>query len=171
VGEIYLMYMQAFGNRKNPEEMGFDAAVEFQPAFGAFPPAIGTQQQSLLRRLLTPQQKIESSASGDQIFHYEAIVSNMKKRAPFPHKYYPGVFPMWDNVARRSNNATIVHGSTPKLYGEWLRHVVQNFQPYSEDENFIFINAWNEWAEGNHLEPCLKWGRAYLEATKKALDA
>jgi len=46
---------------------------------------------------------------------------------------------------------------------------VQRFTPPSAEENFIFINAWNEWAEGNHLEPCLKWGREYLEATRRAL--
>ena len=42
---------------------------------------------------------------------------------------------------------------------------------YSEDENFVFINAWNEWAEGNHLEPDVKWGRQYLEATKRAIES
>jgi hypothetical protein len=36
-------------------------------------------------------------------------------------------------------------------------------------ESLVFINAWNEWGEGNHLEPCQKWGRAYLEATRRAL--
>lgn len=42
-------------------------------------------------------------------------------------------------------------------------------QVYSDDENFVFINAWNEWAEGNHLEPDMKWGRGYLEKTKEVL--
>lgn len=44
------------------------------------------------------------------------------------------------------------------------------FQPFSEEENLVFINAWNEWAEGNHLEPDQKWGRKYLEVTKEAID-
>jgi hypothetical protein len=56
--------------------------------------------------------------------------------------------------------------SNPDKYQEWLQHEVGKFKPYSKDENFIFINAWNEWAEGNHLEPCQKWGTKYLEATK-----
>jgi len=55
------------------------------------------------------------------------------------------------------------------LYEKWLHQVALNFVPYSGEENFIFINAWNEWAEGNHLEPCLRWKTGYLEATKKAL--
>ena len=45
----------------------------------------------------------------------------------------------------------------------------RRFKPYAKDENFIFINAWNEWAEGNHLEPCVKWGSQYLDATKMVL--
>lgn len=50
-----------------------------------------------------------------------------------------------------------------------LRDVIQTFIPYSDEDNIIFINAWNEWAEGNHLEPDQKWGRGYLEETKKAI--
>jgi hypothetical protein len=47
---------------------------------------------------------------------------------------------------------------------------MSNFQPFSKEENFVFINAWNEWAEGNHLEPCEKWGFGYLENTKRIID-
>ena len=56
--------------------------------------------------------------------------------------------------------------ANPEKFSEWLHFIKNNFQPPSAEENFIFINAWNEWAEGNHLEPCQKWGRKYLEAVK-----
>jgi hypothetical protein len=63
----------------------------------------------------------------------------------------------------------IFRGSTPQLYGRFLRSVIDQFEPFSAEENFIFVNAWNEWGEGNHLEPCLRWGRGYLEAHAQAL--
>ena len=64
-----------------------------------------------------------------------------------------------------------MHGSTPELDGRWLRETVERFVPPGPDENLVFINAWNEWAEGNHLEPCQQWGRAYLEATRAVVDS
>ena len=51
-----------------------------------------------------------------------------------------------------------------------MDQTLTEFKPFSKEENLFFINAWNEWAEGNHLEPCVKWGRKYLEALKKSLD-
>ena len=56
--------------------------------------------------------------------------------------------------------------STPALYGKWLKHILDTFEPYSEEENFIFINAWNEWTEGGYLEPDADNGYGYLEAIK-----
>jgi hypothetical protein len=61
-------------------------------------------------------------------------------------------------------------GSTPKLYGQWLSEVVdRTARRHPGEERILFINAWNEWAEGNHLEPDMKWGLQYLEATREAL--
>jgi hypothetical protein len=74
---------------------------------------------------------------------------------------------MWDNSARRYRGATIVTGSTPKLYEQWLREAVDRSVPGSDRQKTVFINAWNEWAEGCHLEPCRKWGCQYLEATRR----
>ena len=81
------------------------------------------------------------------------------------------VTPSWDNSARRASGATIMVGSSPELYREWLEGIVRQASANPPDRRIVFINAWNEWAEGNHLEPCQRWGRAYLEATREALLA
>ena len=77
---------------------------------------------------------------------------------------------MWDNSPRRKQDYFILTGSTPDLYRELLLAKLKKFRPYSKEENLFFINAWNEWAEGNHLEPDLKWGTKYLDATKEAIS-
>ncbi|HTG02430.1 MAG TPA: glycoside hydrolase family 99-like domain-containing protein, partial [Nitrospirota bacterium] len=87
------------------------------------------------------------------------------------YKLFPGVTPGWDNSPRRKKDAIIFKGSDPKIYGRWLRHAVsETMQRFKGDERLVFINAWNEWAEGNHLEPDLKWGLQYLEETRRALQ-
>ena len=86
-------------------------------------------------------------------------------------KCYPGVSPSWDNSSRRTKIwATIFKNSTPDLFYTWCAKKMEHFEPFSKEENFLFINAWNEWAEGNHLEPDQKWGKQYLEAFKRALN-
>lgn len=60
--------------------------------------------------------------------------------------------------------------STPEFYAHWLRSVLDDSPTLSRlPEPLVFINAWNEWAEGNHLEPDLRWGHAYLKATADML--
>jgi hypothetical protein len=60
-------------------------------------------------------------------------------------------------------------GSTPELYGDWLSKTITRMENMQLPEPLIFINAWNEWAEGNHLEPDQQWGLNYLEQTLMAL--
>lgn len=60
--------------------------------------------------------------------------------------------------------------ATPDAYGRWFYAIVHYFTPFSVDENFIFMNAWNEWAEGSPLEPCQKWGRQYRQVTHQILE-
>ena len=58
----------------------------------------------------------------------------------------------------------------PELYEQWLTEVVRRVIASDNAEPLVFVNAWNEWAEGNHLEPDVAFGRAWLEATRRALD-
>ncbi|MER2998307.1 glycoside hydrolase family 99-like domain-containing protein [Pontibacter populi] len=178
--ELYLCRMESFGESgEHYLQDGFDAAIEFEPSsnrlFHSFTHQV---RMKLLRNKLSTwyaNYKLSDSETKKAILHdvrsildYSDYVNFLKKYPKNPYKYFPGVTPMWDNSARRKNNYFIFKNSTPEKYREWLQHEIENFKPYSVEENFIFINAWNEWAEGNHLEPCRKWGRAYLEATRTA---
>ena len=108
---------------------------------------------------------------GNSVYDYASIVERMISKKTPSYIRFPGVTPGWDNTSRRQKDAYILNGSTPKLYEKWLRNVIESHVPRRRDEKIVFINAWNEWAEGAHLEPCRKWGLAYLEATKRALDS
>lgn len=166
IGEIYLARMESFSAAPAPAEIGFDAAIEFQPNWKK--PLVryrGSFKDKLLNKLSIK----ESPFTKDRVIDYNNLIKNASEEKA-AYKRYRCVAPMWDNSARRKSGATIFHNSTPELYGSWLSSVIQEFKPYSKEENFIFINAWNEWAEGNHLEPCQKWGRKYLEATKSAIN-
>lgn len=107
------------------------------------------------------------------VYDYRAFVQEKKYFADKMMKTYRAVAPMWDNTARKMNKGFILDGSTPQLYQTWLqdvgRETNQRVKDGELDDNLIFINAWNEWAEGAYLEPDLRFGYAYLNATKDAV--
>ncbi|MGY0392960.1 glycosyltransferase WbsX family protein [Bizionia sp. KMM 8389] len=161
---LYLCFAESFGEKADPSDLGFDAAIEFSPHAVIKNKIKNNKKVSVLSKL----KKKRPSLNVD-IRDFELGVKNCIERPLPDFKLYRGVTPSWDNTSRKKENWVVAKGSSPELYFKWLKHVVDHFKPYSKDENFVFINAMNEWAEGNHLEPCIKYGRAYLEATKKAL--
>jgi len=77
---------------------------------------------------------------------------------------------MWDNSARRPETSVQFAYSNPYLYEKWLTRICETaVADPNNPENLVFVNAWNEWAEGTHLEPDRRYGFAYLEATAKAI--
>lgn len=82
---------------------------------------------------------------------------------------YPGAFVDWDNAARYKRRATIYKGASPESFYTGLSGLVDTMPRRNLPENFIFLNAWNEWSEGAYLEPDERYGYRYLEAVEKAL--
>ena len=82
---------------------------------------------------------------------------------------YPSVFPNWDNTPRSGRRGIVLRGSTPDLFRTHLKQAVARVSHRDFDQRIIFIKSWNEWAEGNHLEPDLKFGKAYLEVIKEEI--
>lgn len=165
---LYLCNVESMPIEKGlTTKAGFDAAVEFAPDWECLGPAI-EPLLFLPRRIRT--RVVPPVWWRNRVFEYQDLVARMQAKADAPYLRFPGATPSWDNSARKKENAVILRGATPDIYEQWLRQTARRFRPPNDEENFIFINAWNEWAEGNHLEPCQKWGRAYLEATRRALQ-
>jgi lipopolysaccharide biosynthesis protein len=171
---LFLVRVESHDERGDPRALGFDYSVEFQPRGG-------TQWE--LRHFRRKWWHRHQLGTGEAAFrdnyicdYSEAVRHALGAPAP-AYPRIPCVCPGWDNTPRRKTGAFILQNSTPELYEHWLREIVNrqrarittNGISGIAPESLVFINAWNEWAEGNHLEPDQKWGRAYLEATKRAL--
>ncbi|MBM3658657.1 MAG: glycosyl hydrolase [Actinobacteria bacterium] len=167
IGDLYLCRWEHDG-RGDPAVLGFDASADFQPDFARLGRALRRDLPSrIIRRLHLSSQAYRTH----WIWDYPAVVDGMLGRPAEDYLRFPSVSPSWDNTPRRQERGMILRNASPTEYERWLRTVLDRFTPPSPDENLLFINAWNEWAESNHLEPCLRWGLGYLEATKRALDA
>jgi len=145
---------------------GFDASVEFAPDWGCMGSGL---HRNLAWRLLRKCGLSSSSYGEHWIGKYDTLKENMLRKPSPAYLRYPCVTPGFDNSARCKSGAVIFRGSTPWKYQDWLEKILNKQRFASDEENFVFINAWNEWAEGNHLEPCQRWGSKYLEATRSAL--
>ncbi|MGZ8247251.1 glycoside hydrolase family 99-like domain-containing protein [Methylomagnum sp.] len=159
IGEIYLAYTQSF-DKQEPESMGFDAAVEFPPNNSA--PDLYTGEVRLL-----------NSEFKGVLYDWQSLVERSRNYRVPGYKLFRGVCPSWDNEARRSGRGTVFMNTSPAGYREWLSNAIGDTvgRISDPDERLVFVNAWNEWAEGTHLEPDRRFGYAYLQATRDAIEA
>lgn len=165
IGELMLCCVESFSDEGgDPWTIGFDAAVEFQPRWRLLRPSLSYR---VLRRLgLTRYPRLSH-----MVYDYADVVRTTLGAPTPPYPRIPCVTPMWDNSARRASLASILHGSTPDLYEHWLKTTIDRALRSDVPGNIVFVNAWNEWAEGCHLEPCMRWGLSYLKATKRAVES
>lgn len=162
---------------ENRDESRFSYAIEYQPAYGRAD--LGGGSSSLLGNLkrrvdLFSQKRFHKSIdlsfmrSGLDHFSYDEVWGAILERKPASKKCIAGAFVDWDNTPRRHETGSVCDGAEPdKFYRYFCKQIRHVRQDYSTD--FIFIFAWNEWAEGGYLEPDDKWGTGYLDALYRAL--
>ncbi len=166
--DLYLGFAKTSEYEGEFKSDGFDFAFDFQPQFSQRPEMV---KNTFFRRYfyeIMRRFKVPVKNKYNLVYDYEAYVK-LQINNGFKVNTYPTATPMWDNSARRKVNYFILHNSTPEKYAKWLKHIISEYPWKTMPESFLFINAWNEWAEGNHLEPCQKWGKSYLKMTKKVL--
>ena len=157
IGEIHLAYTQSF-ETLDPATYGFDSAIEFPPN------NMGLERQS---DIVTPV----SDAFDCRIYDWDDLARRAETYDDPGYTLFRGVTPQWDNTPRRMNSSTCLIGSSPGAYEVWLRQAALDAARRRKkfSERLVFINAWNEWAEGCYLEPDATFGYAWLEATRRAL--
>jgi len=101
---------------------------------------------------------------------YEKAIPYLISEANHPYDYFPCAVNDWDNTPRAGINGTMLTNSNPDLWRIHFRQAMQKVRNYSTDRQIVFIKSWNEWAEGNCLEPDVKWGTAYLEVVQSELS-
>lgn len=143
---------------------GFDLVLNFEPQLSLLKNAFNDRRT--LKKWLQ-NIKLGVNSSKLKIYNYGAVKMLMKNKQIKSTKFFPCVFVNWDNSARRGENGIIIKNATKQAFKESLINAKNQVKTYPKEEQLVFINAWNEWAEGNHLEPDTKNGHEFLEAVKE----
>ena len=154
LGEIHLCAALTHGN-EDYVQFGFDSGVEFPP-----------HNSKVSNR--ANEIPFHIPFRGYVAEYRDIATAYLEKRNP-QINVFRGVFPAWDNTPRTGDRAVIMLNANPDNYEYWLAEAIRRtHEDYPDQDRFVFINAWNEWAEGCHLEPDRKHQYGFLEATQTA---
>lgn len=159
----------------------FDATMQFQPFEAIYSPDFedpGIETSKAIAPIRMLPEKIQDILralrykyfSGLTFYDYDKVwkqILKVEREGGIPA--FPGAFVDWDNTARYVKRARIFRGASPERFAHWFRQLVEITARRPAPEHFIFLNAWNEWAEGTYLEPDERFGHGYLEAIRDCL--
>ncbi|AJW64734.1 hypothetical protein VO54_03303 [Elizabethkingia miricola] len=149
--------------------------------FDALTPAVHTKSNYLksANRLVDAYRRVKTSRLSKyykkilkkppRIYNYSDAIQEFTEEHG-NNIYYPTVIPNWDNTPRSGVNGFVLHNSTPELFKKAMLNAKKLVEKYDEENQIIFIKSWNEWAEGNHLEPDLKFGYQYLQVVRDIIN-
>jgi lipopolysaccharide biosynthesis protein len=154
IDTIHVCAALTYGNR-DYTRFGFDSGVEFPP-------------HNLQGASVNPRIDFHAPFYGN-VMEYDSVADSYLNRKYQNANVFRAVCPSWDNTARTGRRALVLLNETPANYEYWLAESIRRtVQDFPEEERFVFINAWNEWAEGCYLEPDQRFQRGFLEATLRA---
>ena len=161
--DLYIMISTGDGTFVDADLWGGDALVEYQP---------WKFYQSKMIEHVLPKGYINPKFKAF-ILDIRSALEQKEYLCPYKGgKYFRSALTSWDNSARKKEtNAIVMWGNTPELMKQWLIDIMRESRTiHSKEENIVFISSWNEWAEGSHLEPDYRYGYAWLQAVREAIE-
>ncbi len=154
----------------NPQQHGFDA-------FTSHPPkdVLDRIPNTLADRLLLKiykrnlRQTMKELFSIPSIYKYDQAIDYMIPNVIFEDLFYPCIIPNWDNTPRNGINGIVIQGHHPELFRKHLKAGINYVKDREPEKKIIFVKSWNEWAEGNYLEPDRRFGKAFLEVVRNEI--
>jgi len=148
----------------DPASIGFDAAM--------------LARLPIKRRMWVPwsepvrkiHNKIQDLRGVPTVYPYSRIIDSLVTPPVAGIESYPCVIPNWDNTPRSGKDGLVLQGSTPELFRRHLRAALDRVQGNPPERRIVFVKSWNEWAEGNYLEPDLRYGKAYLDVLREEVE-
>ena len=156
------------GGALDPVELGFDAvAISHQTTIMDLPSM--NYLDAVARRVRAGYRKLLGRPV--HVYRYEDALAHFLEEVPAHVTRYPCVIPGWDNSPRSGRRGVVLHDATPELFGRHVREALRQIAGHDRQLRIVFIKSWNEWAEGNYLEPDQRYGRAFLEALREVTAA
>ena len=156
IGDLHIVSAATFGF-EDFESIDYDGLVQFPPH------NIGASN-------ITGETTLLNQDYMGHVFDFKEFSMNAIKALQGQQHTFPCVMMNWDNEARKPGKGHAFYGATPENYKAWLNHSFDFVRAHNtEAEQVVFINAWNEWAEGTYLEPDRRYGYAYLHATANVI--
>ena len=141
----------------NPSEHGFDAQTTR---------SLG-RVETIERRIIRGMKwRVERFMHWPRLFSYGRSLPFLLMPEATQTCYYPAVIQGWDNTPRSGRNGLVLHGSTPELFSIHLRASITQIRHKPAEHRILFLKSWNEWAEGNYVEPDLRYGKGYLQVLR-----
>ncbi len=145
----------------DPLAHGFDAAVQgFVRVWYDWSRPVAKIRRKLARKVGRPM-----------VYDYDDLVADLAVPFDQPDRQYPCVIPNWDNTPRSGSRGLVLAGATPEKFRRQVRNALEKVRGLPPERRLVFVKSWNEWAEGNHLEPDLRDGRGWLEAIRDEVAA
>lgn len=104
------------------------------------------------------------------IVPYKKAIKNCLCDLDYKENVFPTMMPNWDHTPRSSNGGSVLHGSTPQLFEKHAIDVLSTTNSKKDEHKVVFLKSWNEWGEGNYMEPDLKFGKGYINALRSAIS-
>jgi lipopolysaccharide biosynthesis protein len=153
------------------KQKGFDALVPHNPGITTHHvfnrPILALDRYAKRMTGSTATELFWRMRGGPRTMDYREYVRLALPTLPFDVDAYPCVVPNWDNTARCGRAGYVLTNSTPALFRHHLQHAIDQVRHRPLEKRIIFIKSWNEWGEGNYMEPDVQYGQAYLEVSRE----
>jgi len=155
-------------NANRAFNMGYNAihSYRFEESFSKM------KGNSILKRMLQKLQRAFNLSNKVflGIYDYRDFIRNFSSENDKQKLFYPTIYANWDNSPRSGRRAMIMENCNPEEFKKHIRQVFSNVKDKPEEHRIVILKSWNEWAEGNYMEPDLKYGKKYLEVLKEEID-